>query len=122
MQSIIYAGMRNGERDQKILEALTFKHVKEVAADFKLAPSTIRSIAKRIEAIAVYDLSLMGGGSPIRIGQVAADSFRKAALGAYRNFHGTFRNLELSCWKITDGENAVDVAELRLIDTGEKPL
>lgn len=61
MQSIIYAGMRNGERDQKILEALTFKHVKEVAADFKLAPSTIRSIAKRIEAIAVYDLILMGG-------------------------------------------------------------
>ncbi|MBX8528504.1 hypothetical protein K5D32_02455 [Pseudomonas cichorii] len=123
MQSIIYAGMRNGERDQKILEALTFKHVKEVAIEFKLAPSTIRSIAKRIESVAVYDLNLLGGGgSPIRIGKVAADSFRKAALGAYRNFHGTFRNLELSCWKITDGENSVDVAELRLIDIGEKSL
>ncbi|GFM83138.1 hypothetical protein PSCICN_38300 [Pseudomonas cichorii] len=61
MQAIIYAGMRNGERDQMILEALTFKHVKEVATEFKLALSTIRSIAKRIQGVAVYDLNLQGG-------------------------------------------------------------
>jgi hypothetical protein len=56
------------------------------------------------------------------IGKVAADSFRKAALGAYRNYHGTFRNLELPCWVITDGYQSVEVMELRRIDTGEVSL
>lgn len=56
------------------------------------------------------------------IGKVAADCFRKAALGAYRNYHGTFRNLELSCWVITDGIQKIEVTELRKIDTGEASL
>ncbi len=53
------------------------------------------------------------------IEQVAADCFRKAALGAYRSYHGTFRNLELPCWVITDGTQKIEVTELRKIDTGE---
>ncbi|QQX60900.1 hypothetical protein [Pseudomonas chlororaphis] len=56
------------------------------------------------------------------IGLVAADSFRKAALGAYRSYHGTFRNLELPCWVITDGTQRIEVLELRKIDTGEESL
>lgn len=56
------------------------------------------------------------------IGKVAADSFRKAALGAYRNYHGTFRNLELPCWVITDGANSIEVLELRKIDSGESSI
>ncbi|MEN5093999.1 hypothetical protein ABE458_25230 [Pseudomonas protegens] len=53
------------------------------------------------------------------IGKVVADSFRKAARGAYRNYHGTFRNLELPCWVITDGTQKIEVLELRKIYTGE---
>ncbi|WP_156162077.1 hypothetical protein [Pseudomonas sp. MRSN 12121] len=56
------------------------------------------------------------------IGRVAADSFRKATLGAYRSYHGTFRNLELPCWVITDGTQRIEVMELRKIDTGEIDL
>jgi hypothetical protein len=56
------------------------------------------------------------------IGIVAADSFRKAALGAYRNYQDTFRNLELSCWIITDGNQGIEVMEFRRIDTGEVSL
>ncbi|MGF6708783.1 hypothetical protein [Pseudomonas frederiksbergensis] len=49
------------------------------------------------------------------IGKVAADSFRKAVLG-------TFRNLELPCWVITDGTQNIEVLGLRKIDTGEVSL
>ena len=62
MQAVIYAGLRNAARDQAIAEALQGKHVREVAFDFQLAPSTIRRAAKRIESTQVYDLTLMGGG------------------------------------------------------------
>ncbi|WP_454869562.1 hypothetical protein [Pseudomonas putida] len=53
------------------------------------------------------------------IGKVASDSFRKAALEAYRSYRGTFQNLELPCWVITDDSQKVEVVELRKIDTGE---
>ncbi|MBM0285021.1 hypothetical protein [Pseudomonas chlororaphis] len=119
MQAVIYAGLRNGARDQQIHDALTYKHVAEVAQDFKLSPNTIRAASKRIANATVYELSLLGGGSPMPIGRVAADCFRKAALGAYRSYHGTFRNLELPCWVITDGTQRIEVVELRRIDTGE---
>jgi hypothetical protein len=119
MQAVIYAGLRNGARDQQIHDALTYKHVAEVAQDFKLSPNTVRAAAKRIEKAVVFDLKLLGGGQPMPIGQVAADCFRKAALGAYRSYHGTFRNLELPCWVITDGTQKIEVTELRKIDTGE---
>ena len=122
MQTIIYAGLRNGERDQKIHDALVYRHVVEVAREFQLAPNTIRAAAKRIQNAVVFDLYLLGGGQPMRIGKVSADSFRKAALGAYRNYHGTFRNLDLPCWMITDGTSRIEVLELRKIDTGESSL
>lgn len=91
----------------------------KVAREFKLSPGTIREAEKRISNTSVFELSLLGGGSPMPIGRVAADSFRKAALGAYRSYHGTFRNLELPCWVITDGTQRIEVLELRKIDTGE---
>ncbi|WP_273823065.1 hypothetical protein [Pseudomonas asplenii] len=62
MQAVIYAGLRNGQRDQAIYDALMCKHVKQVAEEFKLAPNTIRAAAKRIENVTVFDLTLMGGG------------------------------------------------------------
>lgn len=62
MQSLIYAGLRNGARDQAIYDALHEKRVIEVATLFQLAPSTIRAASKRIENLAVYELSLIGGG------------------------------------------------------------
>jgi hypothetical protein len=64
MQAVIYAGLRNGARDQQIFDALTYKHVIEVAKDFQLAPSTIRAAAKRIENATVFELTLLGGGQP----------------------------------------------------------
>jgi hypothetical protein len=63
MQAVIYAGLRNGERDQRIHDALVYKHVVEVAKEFKLAPNTIRAAAKRIQNAVVFELSLLGGGS-----------------------------------------------------------
>lgn len=122
MQSVIYAGLRNGARDQQIHDALIYKHVSEVAEEFRLSPNTIRAAAKRIEKAVLFDLKLLGGGQPMPIGKVAADCFRKAALGAYRSYHGTFRNLELPCWVITDGTQKIEVMELRKIDTGEVSL
>ena len=63
MQAVIYAGLRNGARDQQIHDALTYKHVAEVAQDFKLSPNTVRAAAKRIEKAVVFDLKLLGGGA-----------------------------------------------------------
>lgn len=62
MQAVIYAGLRNGARDQQIHDALIYKHVAEVAQDFKLSPNTIRAAAKRIQKAVVFELSLLGGG------------------------------------------------------------
>lgn len=59
---VIYAGLRNGQRDQAILEALQSKHVAEVAADFRMSPSGIRKAAKRVESATVFELQLVGGG------------------------------------------------------------
>lgn len=63
MQAVIYAGLRNGERDQRIHDALVYKHVVEVAKEFQLAPNTIRAAAKRIQNAVVFDLCLLGGGA-----------------------------------------------------------
>ncbi|MBK5416391.1 hypothetical protein [Pseudomonas sp. TH31] len=63
MQAVIYAGLRNGARDQQIFDALTYKHVIEVAKDFQLAPGTIRAAAKRIANATVFELTLLGGGA-----------------------------------------------------------
>jgi len=60
---VIYAGLRNGQRDQAIHDALQCKHVAQVAKEFRLSPNTIRRAAKRIEKVAVFELSLLGGVS-----------------------------------------------------------
>ncbi|AZD01344.1 hypothetical protein SAMN04488482_6072 [Pseudomonas chlororaphis] len=67
MQAVIYAGLRNGARDQQIHDALTYKHVAEVAQDFKLSPNTIRAASKRIANATVYELSLLGGVAQCRL-------------------------------------------------------
>lgn len=41
---------------------------------------------------------------------------------AYRTYSGTFRSLDLPCWKITDGDSTIDVMALRRIDVGEQQL
>lgn len=66
MQSLIYAGLRNGERDQKIHDALTYKRVIEVAIEFQLHPNTIRKASKRIESLKTFDLQLLGGVARFR--------------------------------------------------------
>lgn len=119
---VIYAGLRNGARDQAIHDALMYKRVTQVAEEFRLSPNTVRAAAKRIDQIAVFDLQLTGGGKPMPIGKVASSCFRKAALGAYRNYRGTFQNLDLPCWVITDGTQKIEVVELRKIDSGEITL
>lgn len=58
MQSIIYAGLRNGARDQAIHDALMYKHVAEVASEFRLSPNTVRAAAKRIANTQSFDLML----------------------------------------------------------------
>ncbi|WP_448089480.1 hypothetical protein [Pseudomonas azerbaijanoccidentalis] len=63
MQAVIYAGLRNGARDQQIHDALIYKHVAEVAEEFRLSPNTVRAAAKRIEKAIVFDLKLLGGGA-----------------------------------------------------------
>ncbi|URN91962.1 MAG: hypothetical protein NAG77_14050 [Pseudomonas protegens] len=96
MPVFIYAGMRNAARDQDIHDTLIYKRVIEVARELKLSPGAIRAAEKHISNTSVFELNLLGGGGAA-IGKVVADSFRKATLGAYRNYHGTFRNLELPC-------------------------
>lgn len=64
MQTVIYAGLRNGARDQQIHDALIYKRVIEVAREFQLSPGTIRAAEKRISNTSVFELSLLGGGQP----------------------------------------------------------
>lgn len=118
MQAVIYAGLRNPGRDQLIVDALAGKTVVEVAEEFCCAPSTIRAAAKRIADLNVYELRLTGGGKDIPVGQIAAKSFRRAALGAYRHFCGAFRHLELPTWSVTDGTNTISIQDLRNLDSG----
>lgn len=118
MQAVIYAGLRNPGRDQSIVDALAGKTVSEVAEEFRCAPSTIRAAAKRIADLAVFDLRLTGGGKDLPVGKVAAKSFRRAALGAYRHFCGTFMSLELPQWAVTDGTNTISITDLRHLDSG----
>lgn len=118
MQATLYAGLRNPARDMEIFQAVAGKTIAEVAADFELAPSTVRAACKRIEDLAVFDLKLTGGGKQLVVGPVAAKSFRRAALAAYRHFCGTFRNLELNTWAVTDGESTISITELRDLDSG----
>lgn len=118
MQTVIYAGLRNPSRDQAIVEALLDKSVKELAADLKVSPSTVRAAAKRIACMSTYQLVLTGGGKDIPIGAVAAKSFKRAALGAYRHFAGTFKNLELPSWAISDGASTISIQDLRNLDIG----
>ena len=80
MQAVIYAGLRNGARDQQIHDALTYKHVAEVAQDFKLSPNTVRAAAKRIEKAVVFDLKLLGGVSQCRSGRSQRTAFEKQPL------------------------------------------
>ncbi|MEH6368520.1 MAG: hypothetical protein V7764_19805 [Pseudomonas marincola] len=118
MQNVLYAGLRNPERDQIIFNALADKPIKEVAELMSLAPSTVRAAARRISDLDTFNLKLTGGGCDIPIGAVAAKSFRRAALGAYRHFCGTFRCLELNQWAVTDGEKIITIQELRDLDSG----
>ena len=122
MQTILYAGLRNAARDQAIAAMLEDVCAEDVAAQFKLSQSAVYAARRRISSLTTFDLTLEGGGSPVGIGKVAAESFRKAALGAYRNYHGTFRHLDLPCWVIVDGENRIPIMDLRKIDTGDEPL
>lgn len=59
---IIYAGLRNGARDQAIHDALIYKRVAEVAEEFRLSPNTVRAAAKRIANAQSFELVLLGGG------------------------------------------------------------
>jgi len=77
MQAVIYAGLRNGARDQQIHDALLYKHVVEVAKEFQLAPNTIRAAAKRIQNAVVFELSLLGGVSQSRSGASRRTAFEK---------------------------------------------
>jgi len=65
MQATLYAGLRNPARDMEIFQAVAGKTIAEVAADFELAPSTVRAACKRIEDLAVFDLKLTGGVSSL---------------------------------------------------------
>jgi hypothetical protein len=118
MQAVIYAGLRNPARDQQIFEALNSKPAAEVAIDFKIAPSTARAAAKRIDDLSVFNLRLTGGGKELSVGPIAAKSFKRAALGVYRHFCGTFRNLELHAWALTDGTTTISIQALRDLDSG----
>ncbi|GAC1030457.1 hypothetical protein thsps21_12840 [Pseudomonas sp. No.21] len=118
MQTVIYAGLRNPGRDQAIAEAMASMPTAEVCEQFKINPSTARKAAKRISDLHVYELKLTGGGKEMSICTVAAKSFRRAALGAYRHYCGTFRNLELPQWQVTDGTSSISIIDLRNLDTG----
>lgn len=123
MQAVIYAGLRNAARDQAIAAAMENESAATVGLIYSLSPSAVYGARRRITSLATFDLKLLGGGGgSVLIGKVAAESFRKAALGAYRNYYGTFRQLELPCWVITDGSESIQVLELRRIDTRETPL
>lgn len=117
MEPILYAGLRNPARDRESYEAILHHPVSEVAQERKCSPSTIRAAARRISEMQLFTLRLTGG-KEIAVGTIAARSFRRAALGAYRHFGGTFKNLELPTWALTDGTSRISIAELRELDSG----
>lgn len=118
MQPVLYAGLRNPGRDKAIADAMASMPTAEVCEQFSINPSTARKAAKRVADLCIFELRLTGGGKDMPICTVAAKSFRRAALGAYRHFCGTFRNLELPQWRVTDGTNYISIIDLRDLDTG----
>lgn len=118
MQNVIYAGLRNPGRDKAIFDALANKSASEVAEAFECSVSTVKAAAKRVAALDTFALTLEGVGKALPIGAVAARSFRRAALGAYRHYCGTFRNLDFSIWSLTDGTSRITITDLRAIDAG----
>jgi hypothetical protein len=119
MSNIIYAGLRNPQRDQQIHDALVENSAAEVAEQFNLSKSTVKAAQKRISELCIFDLALSDGyGKKIPVGKVAAKSFRRSALGAYRHFYGTFRNLELNQWIVSDGNQQISIQDLRDLDSG----
>ena len=62
MPHVLYAGLRNPERDQNIFNALMGKSIAEVAEAMELQPSTVRAAQKRIADLDTFNLTLTGGG------------------------------------------------------------
>ena len=70
MQNVLYAGLRNPERDQNIFNALAGKSISEVAELMELQPSTVRAAQKRIAALATFNLTLTGGVRTFRLARL----------------------------------------------------
>ncbi|SFI71068.1 hypothetical protein SAMN05216206_2804 [Pseudomonas guineae] len=62
MPNVLYAGLRNPERDLSIINALAGKSISEVAEHLALAPSTVRAAQRRMADLATFNLTLTGGG------------------------------------------------------------
>jgi hypothetical protein len=75
MQNVLYAGLRNPERDQRIYNAALGKPIKEAAEYLELTPSTVRAAVSRIANLSTFSLMLVGGGKSLAVGPVAARSF-----------------------------------------------
>lgn len=67
MPNVLYAGLRNPERDQNIFNALAGRSISEVAELMALQPSTVRAAHKRIADLATFNLTLTGGVRTFRL-------------------------------------------------------
>lgn len=121
MQAVIYAGLRNGARDQQIHDALIYKHFSEVAEEFRLSPNTIRATAKRIEKAVLFDLKLLGG-SQCTDWQGRGGLLPQGSPGRVRSYHGTFLATGTALLGDHRRNLRIEVTELRKIDTGEVSL
>lgn len=89
--------------------------LKEVAAELGISRSTLRTWADAHDQMASFDVKLAREGSPtMKVCTVITPSGAlAAALAAFREYPGTFKNLELPGWRMLVGETNFKLEDVR---------
>jgi hypothetical protein len=115
MPAPIYPNCRRPDRDQLVDAAHARLNVKDLAQEFELSETTIRTILKRQVEQKSFAISIVRvGEKPVAVGTVITHKgFVEACIGAYRYFGDFFRGLDLPDWSLTDGKETMRVREIR---------
>ena len=93
--------------------------LKDVAAELGISRSTLRIWADAHEQMRTYTVTLQRDGSPTMTvcTVVTPRSALDAAAAAFREYPGTFKNLELPGWRMVVGEASFALEMVREVAT-----
>lgn len=89
--------------------------LKEVAAELGISRSTLRTWADAHERMTTYTVKLAREGSPTMdvCTVTTPNGASAAAIAAFREYPGTFKNLELPGWRMLVGELSYPLEQVR---------